>query len=119
MAAPAVTELNGILAAVPITGEYNLQVHMAGFRLDFSDFSPEVKGFFPTLLHTASAFSVTGNASLGVSLLEICWLICSQVSVAGQVGCAQTVQGRLQIASGEAPTVLLLWHYIAFSNKLP
>eukprot|EP00434_Breviolum_minutum_P008450 symbB.v1.2.007455.t1/scaffold455.1/size335105/3 len=49
MAAPAVTELNGILATVPITGEYNLQV-----------------------------------------------------SVAGQVGCAQTVQGRLQIASGEA-----------------
>lgn len=46
MAAPAVTELNGILATVPITGEYNLQVHMAGFRLDFIGFSHEVKGFF-------------------------------------------------------------------------
>lgn len=77
MAAPAVTELNGILATVPITGEYNLQVHMAGFRLDFIGFSHEVKGFFPTLSQTGSAFSVTGNASLGVILLETCWLICS------------------------------------------
>lgn len=77
MAAPAVTELNGILATVPITGEYNLQVHMAGFRLDFIGFSHEVKGFFPTLSQTGSAFSVMGNASLGVILLETCWLICS------------------------------------------